>query len=134
MTEPSGKIVARPMVARACGHQQEFQHYTVDKYRAQRLAKFQRTRCAPCAAKLLEEQQRTADALPKKGESLRLLPPGTQISLTRRPDGSWAGTLAAEGISVETDGTAGCGPQSVLVALARLWVLESGAGREQSAP
>jgi hypothetical protein len=40
MTEPSGKIVARPMVVRACGHQQEFQHYTVDKYRAQRLAKF----------------------------------------------------------------------------------------------
>jgi hypothetical protein len=132
MTEPSGKIVARPMVARACGHQQEFQHYTVDEYRAQRLAKFQRTRCAACAAKLLEEQQRTADALPKKGESLKLLPPGTQVSLTRRPDGSWAGTLAAEGTSVETDGTAGGGPQSVLVALARLWVLESGAGREQS--
>ncbi len=40
MTEPSGRIIARPMVARACGHQQEFQHYEVDKYRAQRLAKF----------------------------------------------------------------------------------------------
>ena len=35
MTEPSGKIVDRPMVVRACGHQQEFQHYSVDKYRAQ---------------------------------------------------------------------------------------------------
>jgi hypothetical protein len=46
MTEPSGKIVARPLVVRACGHAQEFQHYAVDKYRAQRLAKFQRTRCA----------------------------------------------------------------------------------------
>ena len=57
MTEPSGKIVARPMVARACGHEQEFQHYTVDKFRAQRLAKFQRTRCAECAAKLVEEQK-----------------------------------------------------------------------------
>ena len=53
MTEPSGKIVARPMVVRACGHQQEFQHYEVDKYRAQRLAKFQQTRCAECAAKLV---------------------------------------------------------------------------------
>jgi hypothetical protein len=56
------------------------------------------------------------------------------MSLTRRPDGSWAGTLAADGTTVETDGTAGGGPQSVIVALARLWVSESGAGREQSEP
>src|SRR5438876_10190618 len=97
MTEPSGKIVARPMAARACGHQQEFQHYTVDKYRAQRLAKFQQTRCAECAAKLVEERQRAAAALPKKGEVLNSLPPGTQVSLTRQPDGSWAGTLSADG-------------------------------------
>jgi hypothetical protein len=129
MAEPSGKIVARPMVVRACGHQQEFQHYAVDKYRAQRLAKFQRTRCAECAAKLVEEQQRAAEALPKRGEVLKLLPPGTQMSLTRRPDGSWAGSLAADGTAVETEGTAGGGPQSVLVALARLWVLKSGASR-----
>ncbi|HEY1860068.1 MAG TPA: hypothetical protein VGG61_06925 [Gemmataceae bacterium] len=134
MTEPSGKILARPMVVRACGHQQEFQHYAVDKYRAQRLAKFQRTRCAGCAAKLVEEQQRAAEALPKKGEVLKLLPPGTQMSLTRRPDGSWAGTLAADGTAVKTEGTAGGGPQSVIVALARLWVLESGAGRAQNEP
>jgi hypothetical protein len=134
MIEPSGKIVARPMVVRACGHQQEFQHHLVDKYRAQRLAKFQRTRCADCAAKLVEEQQRAAEALPKKGEVLKLLPPGTQMSLTRRPDGSWAGTLAADGTAVKTDGTAGSGPQSVIVALARLWVLQSGAGRELNEP
>src|SRR5437879_11535216 len=132
MTEPSGKIVARPMVARACGHMQEFQHYTVDKYRAQRLAKFQRTRCADCAAKLVEEQQRAAAALPKRGESLQLLPPGTQMSLTRRSDGSWTGTLTAGGATLKTDGTAGGGPQSVIVALARLWVLESGAGQKQN--
>jgi hypothetical protein len=50
MTEPSGRIVARPMVTRSCGHQQEFQHYEVDKYRSQRLAKFQKTRCADCVA------------------------------------------------------------------------------------
>src|SRR6202158_5555362 len=134
MTEPSGKIVARPMVARACGHQQEFQHYAVDKYRAQRLAKFQRTRCAECAAKLVQEQQRAAAALPKRGEVLKLLPPGTQMSLTRRPDGSWAGTLAAAGTAVEAEGTAGSGPQSIIVALARLWVLESGAGQKQDEP
>src|SRR5207244_10654621 len=119
MTEPSGKIVARPMVVRACGHPQEFQHYTVDKYRAQRLAKFQRTRCAECAAKLVEEQQRAAQALPKKGEALRSLPAGTQVSLTRQPDGFWRGTLSADGRTVEVTGVAGTGPQSVVVALAR---------------
>src|SRR5947209_11354283 len=96
MTEPSGKIVARPLVVRACGHEQEFQHYAVDKYRAQRLAKFQRTRCAECAAKLAAEQR---PALPKS-EALQLLPPGTQVSLTRQPDGSWAGALAADGKTV----------------------------------
>jgi hypothetical protein len=117
------------MVVRACGHQQEFQHYAVDKYRAQRLAKFQRTRCAECVAKLVQEQQRAAEALPKKGEVLKLLPPGTQISLTSRPDGSWEGTLASAGTAVKTDGTVGGGPQSVMVALARVWVLKSGVGR-----
>jgi hypothetical protein len=130
MTEPSGKIVARPMVTRACGHQQEFQHYAVDKYRAQRLAKFQQTRCADCAAKLVEEQQRAARALPKKGEALKSLPPGTQVSLTRQPDGSWVGRLSAGGTAVETAGAVEAGPQSVLAALARLWVTQAGAGRE----
>ena len=131
MTEPSGNIVARPMVVRACGHQQEFQHYAVDKYRAQRLAKFLKTRCAACAAQLVEEQQRAAEGLLKRGEALKLLPPGTQMSLTRRPDGSCAGTLAADGTAVATEVTAGAGPQSVVVALARLWASESGASREE---
>jgi hypothetical protein len=130
MAEPSGKIVARPLVSRACGHQQEFQHYEVDKYRAQRLAKFQKTRCAECAAKLVEEQRRAAAALPKKGEALKSLPPGTQVSLTRGLDGSWAGTLSAEGTTVAATGLAGDGPQAVFVALARLWVSQSKAGRE----
>ena len=133
MTEPSGKIVARPMVVRACGHEQEFQHYAVDKYRAQRLAKFQQTRCADCAAKLVEEQQRAAEALPKRGEAIKSLPAGTQVSLTRQPDGSWAGKLSANGTAVEMVSVAGAGPQSVLVALARLWVTESGAGHAETA-
>jgi hypothetical protein len=124
MTEPSGKIVARPMVVRACGHEQEFQHYTVDKYRAQRLAKFQKTRCSACAAKLLEEQRLAAEALPKKGEVIKSLPPGTQVSLTRQADGSWSGTLSADGKTVQTTGVAEAGPQSVIVALARLWLAE----------
>jgi hypothetical protein len=128
MTEPSGKIVARPMVVRACGHQQEFQHYAVDKYRAQRLVKFQQTRCAECAAKLVAEQQQVSEAMPKKGEVVKSLPPGTQVSLTRQSDGSWAGTLSAAGTAVQVAGAAGAGPQSVIVALARLWVSESGAG------
>jgi len=129
MAEPSGEIVARPMVVRACGHAQEFQHYAVDKYRAQRLAKFQKTRCAECAARLIEEQKRAAEAAPKKTEALQSLPPGTQVSLARRPDGCWAGTLSARGTTVEIAGVAGAGPQSVIVALARLWVSESGAAR-----
>ena len=131
MTEPSGKIVARPLVARACGHEQEFQHYEVDKYRAQRLAKFQKTRCSACAARLVEEQQRAAEATLKKGEALNLLPPGTQVSLTRQADGSWAGTLSAGGTVVEAVGIAGAGPQSVVVALARIWILKSATSPEE---
>jgi hypothetical protein len=111
------------MVTRACGHQQEFQHYEVDKYRAQRLAKFQKTRCAECVAKLNEEQQRMAP-LPK-GEALKQLPPGTQVSLTLRPDGTWAGTLAAGGTQVEMTGVVGAGPQAVVGGLARLWLSAS---------
>jgi len=114
---PSGEIVARPLLARACGCLQEFQHYAVDKYRAQRQAKFQRTRCPACVAKLVEAQ-RLAATLPKKGEAFKQLPPGTQVTLTRRPDGTWVGTLSAAGKTVEATGE---GPQGVTVALARLW-------------
>jgi hypothetical protein len=117
---PSGEVVARPMVARACGCLQEFQHYAVDKYRAQRQAKFQKTRCPACVAKLVEEQ-RLAATLPKKGEAFRSLPPGTQISLTRRPDGVWAGTLTANGKTIEATGE---GPQGLTVALARRWAAD----------
>jgi len=130
MTEPSGKIVARPMVVRACGHEQEFQHYAVDKYRAQRLAKFQKTRCSACVAKLAEEQQRLAETALTKGEALNRLPPGTQVSLTRQEDGSWAGTLSVDGTAVKMAGIPGAGPQALIVAMARLWVSESGGGRE----
>jgi hypothetical protein len=117
---PKGEIVGRPMVARACGHQQEFQHYAVDKYRAQRLAKFQRTRCPACVAKMVEEQKAAAP-LPK-GEALKQLPPGTQVSLTLRPGGGWTGTLSAGGKTVESNGAADAGPHGVVVALARLWI------------
>ncbi len=117
---PTGEVVARPMVVRACGHEQEFQHYKVDKYRAQRLAKFQRSRCPACVAKLEEEQRRAAP--PPKAEVLKLLPSGSKISLTLRPDGNWAGTLTSEETTVELTGTMGAGPQAVVVALVRLWL------------
>jgi hypothetical protein len=130
MTQPSGKILDRPMVVRACGHQQEFQHFAVDKYRVQWLAKFQRTRCAECAATLVAEQQRAAEALPKKGEALKSLPVGTQVFLTRRPDGFWAGTLSADGTTVKVTGSSGTGPQSAIIMLARLRASESGACRQ----
>src|SRR4051794_20947013 len=97
MTEPSGKIIARPLVARACGHKQEFQHYSIDPYRAQRLAKFQKTRCAVCVAQLEEEQRRARESVPSKADAIRALPVGTELSLARRPDGAWAGKLSAAG-------------------------------------
>ena len=128
MSEPTGKIVGRPMVVRACGHPQEFQEYAVDKFRAQRLAKFQSTRCAACVAKLVEEEKRAAAAAPKKAEAIRQLPPGTQLTLTRREDGSWAGQLTANGKTVQTAGTVEAGPQSVIVALARQWLSGAGPG------
>jgi hypothetical protein len=116
---PKGEIVARPMVARACGCLCEFQHYAVDKYRPQRLAKFQSTRCPECVAKRNEEHRQAAAALPSKGETFRLLPPGTHVTMTRQPDGKWTGTLAAEGTTVSGigDSTAGLG-----LALARSWL------------
>ena len=119
MSTPTGEIVSRPMVARACGCLQEFQHFAVDKYRAQRLAKFQKTRCSTCVAKLNEEQKKAAASLPKKGEAFQLLPPATKISMNRRPDGVWVGTLIAEGSSVEATGD---GPQGLCVTLARAWI------------
>ncbi len=124
MGVPSGEIVARPMVARACGCEQEFQHYAVDKYRAQRLAKFQKTRCSACVAKLNEEQRLAAAALPSKGEAFQQLPTGAQVTMTRRPDGNWAGTLIAGGTTVEAVAD---GPQGLAVSLARLWVSARGA-------
>jgi hypothetical protein len=121
MAVPSGEIVGRPLYRRGCGCQQEFQEYAVDKYRAQRLAKFQKTRCQACVAKLVEEQKRSAP--PPKGEAFKLLPAGTALSLTRKPDGTWTGTLTAEGTTVEATAE---GPQSLSVSLARRWLLARG--------
>lgn len=122
MAVPTGEVVARPMVARACGCVKEFQHYKVDKYRAQRLAKFQGTRCEDCVAKLNEQQKQAAAVLPKKGEAFQALPAATQITLSRQADGSWGGTLAAEGRSVTGSGES---PHGLTIALARQWVLEA---------
>lgn len=119
---PSGEIVARPMLKRACGCVCEFQHYAVDRYRAQRQAKFQRTRCPECVAKLVEEQ-RLAATLPKKGEAFKQLPPGAQITLTRKADGTWVGVLTAEGTKVEATGE---GAHGLTVALARRWAASRG--------
>ncbi len=120
---PTGEIVARPMLARACGCVQEFQYYAVDKYRAQRQAKFQSTRCPACVAKLAEAQR-----LPPKGEALKQLPPGTRVSLTLEPGGVWAGKLDAGGKTVEYAGAENAGPQAVVVALARAWLKEHEGG------
>jgi hypothetical protein len=123
MGVPSGEVVARPMVARACGCLREFQHYAVDKYRAQRLAKFQKTRCEVCVAKLNEEQRQAAATVPKKGEAFRQLPKGTQITIAQGDNDIWSGTLTAMGTKVEATGD---GPHGVTLALARLWLTARG--------
>ena len=123
MGVPTGEIVARPMVARACGCLCEFQHYAVDRYRAQRLAKFQSTRCAACVAKAEAERKAAIAELPGKGEAILGLPKGTQITLTRRPDGKWAGTLVAEGTKVEAVAE---WPQGLSATLARSWAAARG--------
>ena len=79
-------------------------------------------------AKLNEEQRR---ALPK-AEALKLLPAGTQVALTLRPDGSWTGRLTVGGTQVETVGVVGAGPQAVVGALAQLWASELAAGSRAS--
>jgi hypothetical protein len=123
MGVPTGEIVARPMVTRACGCQCEFQHYAVDKYRTQRLAKFQETRCKDCVAKLEEERRLAVAARPAKGEAVRSLPLGTQVSLTRRPNGLWAGALTAGGTTVEAVADS---PQPLPATLAQLWMVAKG--------
>jgi hypothetical protein len=120
---PSGEVVGKTPVMRVCGHQQEFQEHRGDRYRMQRLAKFQQTRCPPCAAKLVEQQKKPRQ--PSKGEALKQLPPGTQVILSRAADGSWGGTVSADGTTVEmagAGGEAGPGPQAVTAALALLWI------------
>ena len=125
MGVPTGEIVARPMVARACGCLCEFQNYAVDRYRTQRLAKFQQTRCPACVAKLEEERRQAVAARPAKGEAVQALPPGTQVALTRRPDGTWAGTLTANGRTVEAVADS---PQPLPATLAQIWAAALGAG------
>ncbi len=123
MGVPTGEVVARPMVARACGCMREFQHYAVDRYRAQRLAKFQKTRCEVCVEKLNTEQRQAAAVVPKKGEAFRLLPEGAQFALTRKADASWTGKLTANGQTVEAEGD---GPHGLTLALARVWLSANG--------
>jgi hypothetical protein len=130
MGVPTGEIVARPMLPRACGCLCEFQHYAVDRYRAQRLAKFQSTRCPECVAKAEAERKQALAALPGKGEAITALPNGTQISLTRKPDGKWLGVLVAEGTKVEAVAD---WPQGLSGTLARLWAAAR-AGGDKPAP
>ncbi|MFL5327657.1 MAG: hypothetical protein ACJ8C4_01975 [Gemmataceae bacterium] len=116
MTPPSGAIIARPMLKRACGCVQEFQYYEVDRYRAQRQAKFESTRCPACAAKQIEAQR-----IPSKSEALTGLPTGAALLLVRMEDGTWAGKLTAAGQTVEA---AGPSPQNLTVALAQQWTMQ----------
>ena len=119
MAEPTGSVVGKTTVVRACGCSQEFQHFAKDRFLEQRLTKLRKTRCANCAAKYNAEQQRLAATVPKKGEAIRSLPAGAKLSLTRAADGTWAGTLAAAGRTVDATGE---GPSGLTITLARLWL------------
>jgi hypothetical protein len=116
MAVPKGPVVERPMLPRACGCLAEFQVYAVDKYRAERQAKFQGTRCPACVAAL--EQANRKEVVPK-AEAFARLPPGARLSFAKNADGTWAGTLDAGGASVTA---AADGPPSLALTLARLWL------------
>ena len=123
MTPPSGAILAKPMLKRACGCVQEFQYYEVDKYRAQRQAKFESTRCPACAAKLIESQR-----IPSKGEALSLLPTGAKFTLERADDATWTGELTGHGVTVSAKDAA---PQAIIGTLAQQWAMQS---RQKNGP
>jgi hypothetical protein len=53
-----------------------------------------------------------------KREAFGRLPAGATLTLTRLADGSWAGTLAAGGVTVEATGPF---PQPLTAALAQGW-------------
>ncbi|MFL5330289.1 MAG: hypothetical protein ACJ8C4_15420 [Gemmataceae bacterium] len=120
MTPPSGAIIARPMLKRACGCLQEFQYYQVDKFRAQRQAKFQSSRCPTCAAKQIE-----AKRIPPKAEALAALPTSTRMVLVLLTEGSWAGKLTAQSITVEAERNS---PDVLIIALAQLWSIRQRTG------
>lgn len=120
MPAPKGRIVARPMVTRACGCVKEFQQFEGDRFSAERLAKFKSSRCPDCAATFVKEL-RTLAPVPKT-QALKQLPAGTQVALTLGDDGNWAGSLAADGTTVELVGTFGAGAPAVVGALAQQWV------------
>lgn len=119
MGQPSGNVVGHTQVIRACGCKQEFQQFTKDRFADQRVAKLRKTRCPACAAAFNAEQQRLAAAVPRKGEALKQLPAGSRIALTRKPDGTWVGTLSAEGTETTAEGE---GINGVTVTLARRWI------------
>jgi hypothetical protein len=121
------------MLKRSCGCVQEFQHYKVDKYRADRQAKFQSTRCPACVAKLVEEERKALP--PRKGEIIKQLPPGTQVTLSRAANGCWGGTLSANGTLVELVAVAkeaAPGMQAVALELARRWLAAREKGEQRA--
>jgi hypothetical protein len=116
---PTGKIIDRPLLARACGCVCEFQLFERDRFLAQRRAAFVGSRCPECVAKSQAEHQRLAALVPAKGEALRALPPDTRVTMTRTAEARWAGTLTADERTVEGVGDS---PVGLVVALARSWL------------
>ena len=119
MSEPAGRVVGKVPVVRGCGCTQDIDRFDRDRFFDQRLDKLKKTRCPACVTKHAAEQKQAA-SLPKRGEAVAALPPGAAVSLTKRPDSIWAGTLTAGGVTVEAVGES---PVGVTVALAQRWVV-----------
>jgi hypothetical protein len=113
-------------IIRACGHAVEFTPRG-DRYDDARREKLRTKRCPPCgqlksAADSLAAKEQKSSRI-KKGQEVKLLPPGTVFTLTRGADGGWHGTLAAGGVTVEASMGGAMGAMSKL---ARKWLRTAG--------
>ena len=102
MGVPTGEVIARPMMPRACGCLCEFQHYAVDKT-AQRLAKFQSTRCPECVAKS-EAEQRARPPRCRQGEAIQSSRSARRSRTDPAAERLLDGDLARRGTTVDGTG------------------------------
>jgi hypothetical protein len=95
-------VIGVEHLARACGHDQQFQHFEDDPDREGRREMFLRKRCPTCGRKGNEKHNRLqAGGTVKKGQEVKRLLAGARFDMVRQAGGSWANSLAANGGGVE---------------------------------